>query len=95
VEQWPENTVIISESFDQPTAGQLRDAVLTSDKGAHAESRPADEDVRPELTSRFHSLAAFRELESGFAKKVLNAVPSAFASEPDSSSLGQPASIHD
>jgi hypothetical protein len=75
VEQWPENTVIISESFDQPTAAQLRDAVLTSDKAVHAESRPEDEDLQPELSSRFQSLAAFGELEADLGKRILKIIP--------------------
>jgi hypothetical protein len=84
VEQWPENTVIISESFDQPTAAQLRDAVLSSDKPVHAENRPEDKDLQTELSSNFCSLAAFRELEANLANRILKAIPTAVTVQLDS-----------
>ena len=43
VEVWPGNTVIVSESFDQPTAARLFDAVRNGSTEAHAENASPDE----------------------------------------------------
>lgn len=81
VEEWPENRVIISESFDQPTAAQLRDAILKSDKQLRGENRLQDETPQPELSYRFQSLAAFRELEAALANRMLKAIPTAVSKQ--------------
>ena len=43
VEQWSDNTVIVSESFDVPTAGKLRMAMRNSTGAAQAENLPQEE----------------------------------------------------
>lgn len=55
VEQWPGNTVFVTESFDAPTSARLRDAVLAAAPHTHASA------ARTDLTLR---LAAWPELGS-------------------------------
>jgi hypothetical protein len=43
VEQWNDNTVIVSESFDAPTAGKLRMAMRNGAGAAQAENLPQEE----------------------------------------------------
>lgn len=43
VEQWTDNTVVISESFDVPTAGKLRSAMRNGGPAAQAENLPQEE----------------------------------------------------
>ena len=43
VELWPENMVIVSESFDESTAAQLRNAVREAGAGLHAQDSPQEE----------------------------------------------------
>jgi hypothetical protein len=71
VEQWPDNTVLVSESFDQVTAGKLVDAVCDGNPVVRADNLRHDEiglrlcDL-PEF-SAFQSQIGdriFRELES-------------------------------
>lgn len=55
VEQWPGNTVIVTESFDAATAARLRDAVLAAAPNPHASAAGTDLTLRlagwPELSS--------------------------------------------
>jgi hypothetical protein len=66
VEQWPDNTVIVSESFDTATAAKLSAAVRTA-----ASVRRADAAPLPELATRLYSLPAFRAFQARMANEIL------------------------
>jgi hypothetical protein len=66
VEQWPDNTVIVSESFDSATAAKLSAAVRTA-----ASVRRADAAPLPELATRLYSLPAFRAFQARMANEIL------------------------
>jgi hypothetical protein len=55
VQQWADNTVLVSESFDQMTAGKLVDAVREGNADVQA-----DNVQRDELGSRLRSARVFR-----------------------------------
>jgi len=65
VEQWSDNTVIVSESFDAPTAGKLRMAMRNSAGAAHAENSPQEE-----IGLRLLDIPAFQSLENRIADAV-------------------------
>jgi len=69
IEQWPDNTLVISESFDESTAAKLRNALLdkTADQSASLAS-PL------ELSLRLNGLPAFREFQYQLGVQILNAV---------------------
>jgi hypothetical protein len=69
VEEWPDNTVIVSESFDSATAAKLSAAIRTAPTVRHADATPL-----PELTPRLYSLPAFRAFEAQFADEILRAI---------------------
>jgi hypothetical protein len=58
VEQWSDNTVIVSESFDAPTAGKLRMAMR---KGAGAAQ--AENSMQQEIGLRLMEIPAFEAFE--------------------------------
>src|SRR5262249_1458515 len=66
VEQWPDNTVIVSESFDSATASKLIAAVRNASAVQHAEATPL-----PELSMRLYSLPAFRAFQSQIGDEIL------------------------
>jgi len=61
VEQWADNSVIVSESFDTATALKVRDAVRDEESSAHAGNFP-----REEIGMRLYEFPAFRE----FAEQI-------------------------
>jgi hypothetical protein len=61
VEQWANNSVIVSESFDVATALKVRDAVRDGESTAHAEDFQ-----QPEIGMRLYEFPAFRE----FAERI-------------------------
>lgn len=61
VEQWADNSVMVSESFDNATALRIRDAVRDEETGTHAENAP-----QGEIGLRLFELPAFQR----FAEKV-------------------------
>ncbi|HUC28927.1 MAG TPA: hypothetical protein VMR80_05060 [Candidatus Acidoferrum sp.] len=61
VEHWNDNTVIVSESFDAPTAGKLRTAIRSGAGAAQAENLPQEE-----IGLRLFEIPAFQ----AFAEKV-------------------------
>jgi hypothetical protein len=69
VEEWSDNSVIVSESFDAATEARLSAAVRT----ASAERR-ADASPLPELSLRLYSLPAFRAFQERMAEEVLRAI---------------------
>lgn len=68
IEQYPDNTLIISESFDETTAGKLRDAML--DKSAE---QSADLIQPEELSLRLFELPAFREFQNRLGMEIIAA----------------------
>ena len=66
VVQWPDNTVIVSESFDATTAAQLSNAVRDGNAAIHAQAEP-----QRELGVRLCSLPAFRALQADIAARLL------------------------
>jgi hypothetical protein len=65
VEEWPDNTVIVSESFDSATAAKLSAAIRTAPAVRHADATPL-----PELTPRLYSLPAFRAFQAQMADQI-------------------------
>jgi len=65
VEQWSDNTVIVSESFDGPTAGKLRMAMRNSTGAAQAENLPQEE-----IGLRLLGIPAFEEFEERLGEDV-------------------------
>ena len=55
VEQWADNSVVVSESFDANTAAKVQDAVRDGAGGAHAQAYPEGE-----LGLRLYEIPAFR-----------------------------------
>ena len=77
VEQWADNTVIVSESFDTTIAAKLRSAVRDGGAGAHAENLHPDRD-RCELGFRLYELPAFRAFEAALGQRIAEAMISNF-----------------
>jgi hypothetical protein len=68
VEEWADNTVIVSESFDPDTASKLSGAV----RNAGPERRASA--AEPELSLRLESLPAFREFQESIGEAMLQRV---------------------
>jgi hypothetical protein len=73
IEHWPDNSVIVSESFDTTTAFKIRDAVREGNAGVHAETRQPDE-----IGLRLFQIPAFQE----FAEQIGAQVARAMAAVP-------------
>ncbi len=69
VEDWPDNTVIVSESFDSATAAKLSAAIRTASAARRAHATPL-----PELTPRLYSLPAFRAFQSQMESEILRTI---------------------
>jgi len=69
VEEWPDNTVIVSESFDSATAAKLSAAIRTATADRRADARPL-----PELTPRLYSLPAFRTFQEHIGEQIVRAL---------------------
>jgi len=67
IETWPNNTVVVSESFDVQIASQLREAVL-SEKISTAES------TQQELGTRLEDFPAFREFQVNLGSRILDQI---------------------
>ena len=65
VEQWADNTVIVSESFDVTTAAKLRGVVREGNTAVHAENFP-----QKELGFRLYEIPAFREFELTVGQRI-------------------------
>jgi hypothetical protein len=76
VEEWADNTVIVSESFDETTAAKLSAAIRSTGPEQHA-CGAAEE----ELSLRLESLPAFREFQERAEARFLREYVSAL-SEP-------------
>jgi hypothetical protein len=69
VEQWPDNTVIVSESFDSAMASKLIAAVRSASGVQHAGATPL-----PELAPRLYSLPAFRAYQANIREGILRSI---------------------
>jgi hypothetical protein len=69
VEEWPDNTVIVSESFDSATAAKLSSAVRTPGREQHASTESQDE-----LSLRLYDLPAFREWQESIGEEILRGI---------------------
>lgn len=66
VEEWPDNTVIVSESFDAATEAKLSGAVRSVSPERRADAAPL-----PELSLRLYSQPAFRAFEERVGEEML------------------------
>jgi hypothetical protein len=69
VEEWPDNTVIVSESFDSATAAKLSSAIRTAPAERHASNLPQDE-----LSLRLYDLPAFREWQGQMRNELIRTI---------------------
>lgn len=69
VEEWPDNTVIVSESFDSATAAKLSAAIRTAPADHRTDVTPL-----PELSLRLNSLPAFRAFQARIGEDILRAI---------------------
>jgi hypothetical protein len=66
VEQWADNSVIVSESFDTATALKVRDAVRDGESSAHAENLPQEE-----IGMRLYEFLAFRDFAEQIGAEIV------------------------
>jgi phosphopantetheinyl transferase (holo-ACP synthase) len=66
VEQWADNTVLVSESFDQTTAGKLVDAVREGNADVRADKLPNEE-----LGMRLYDLPGFTAFQAEIGDRML------------------------
>ncbi len=71
IEQWADNTVLVSESFDQTTALKLRDAVRGGSSVIHAENLRQDE-----LGLRLYELPSFSAFQTQIGERILRGLGS-------------------
>ena len=69
VEEWPDNTVIVSESFDSATAAKLSSAIRTPGREQHASMESQDE-----LSLRLYDLPAFRAFQERIGEQILRGI---------------------
>jgi hypothetical protein len=72
VEEWPDNTVIVSEGFDSATAAKLSSAIRTAPAERHAEN------LQEELSLRLYDLPSFREWQGRIGEEILRRVASEY-----------------
>jgi len=77
VEQWNDGTVIISESFDTPTAGKLRTAMRSGAGAAQAENLPQEE-----IGLRLFEIPAFQVFGDRMGDAVAAAIVRALRPAP-------------
>lgn len=68
VEQWSNNSVVVSESFDAATAAKLSSTLRDSAAGVHAGNVARGED---EIGLRLYEIPAFREFEAAIGQRIL------------------------
>jgi hypothetical protein len=71
VEQWSDNTVIVSESFDGAIAAKLSSAIRATSKERRAANAPQEE-----LSMRLYALPAFRAFQRQMADEILRSAVS-------------------
>ena len=69
VERWNDNTVMVSESFDAPTAGKLRTAMRSGTPATQAENLPQEE-----IGLRLMEIPAFHEFQERMGDAVAAAI---------------------
>jgi hypothetical protein len=69
VEEWPDNTVIVSESFDCATAAKLSSAIRTAPAERRAANLPQEE-----LSMRLYDLPAFREWQGQVRNQLIRTI---------------------
>ena len=69
IEQWVNNTVVISESFDAATAAKLNDAIQSEPSGIHAGARL--EVPQEELSTRLYAVPAFQEYQRQLGAELI------------------------
>lgn len=69
VEQWNDNTVLVSESFDAPIASKLRTAIRQGASGAQADAVP-----QQEIGLRLLEIPAFRNFAEAIGESVLREI---------------------
>ena len=79
IEQWADNTLVISEGFDEHTAAQLRNAVLDKNTEHSAEVFGPEE-----LSLRLYWLPAFRDFQAALQNRVLQETSTAWTKHPRS-----------
>jgi hypothetical protein len=72
VEQWADNTVIVSESFDTTIAAKLRGAVRDR-SAAHAQNAAPDQN-ESELGFRLYELPDFRAFQAAIGQRIVEAM---------------------
>jgi hypothetical protein len=71
VQQWADNTVLVSESFDQMTAGKLVDAVREGNAEVQADNVQLDD-----LSSRLYDLPEFSAFQTLIGNRILRELES-------------------
>jgi hypothetical protein len=71
VEEWPDNSVIVSESFDSALAAKLSSAVRTAPIDQRASTNVDQDD---ELSLRLYSMPAFREFQEQIEREFIRAI---------------------
>jgi hypothetical protein len=71
VQQWADNTVLVSESFDQMTAGKLVDAVREENAEVQADNVQLDD-----LSSRLYDLPEFSAFQTLIGNRILRELES-------------------
>ena len=69
VEEWPDNTVIVSEGFDSETAAKLSSTIRTAPRERRAANLPQEE-----LSMRLYDLPAFREWQGQIRDEILQEI---------------------
>ena len=76
VENWPDNSVVVSESFDVIIAAKLRDAVRGGAARVHADNLRNDNSREDELGSRLLDIPAFRRFQAAIGKRIAEGMTS-------------------
>jgi hypothetical protein len=76
VEHWADNSVVVSESFDQTTAAKLRDAVRDGTAAVHADNVRNDNSSEDELGSRLYEIPAFRHFQTAIEERIAEGMTS-------------------
>jgi len=76
VEEWPDNTVIVSESLDSATEAKVSSAIRTTPLDRHASNAPQQEEeaAEEELSLRLYSDPAFRAFQWQLANEILREI---------------------
>ncbi|HXJ86736.1 MAG TPA: hypothetical protein VMS18_07970 [Candidatus Binatia bacterium] len=77
IEQWNDDTVIVSESFDVPTAGKLRTTMRSGAGATQAEGLPQEE-----IGLRLLKIPAFQEFEDRIGNAVAAGIVEELSLEP-------------